>query len=435
MNKLREEVLLKIEEMGLLLSKELRDRVAEERALRKQTLADFDLKIREFIKSVSSSQSSMLTKLSRKVTQLAKGAETSEQGWKQGIGSLANVIRSLQPALDKEIQTRTANESKMNRKLEESMTAIATEVEQVTEKAFAQIEDLGSRVDTMSKRMEELVGRQAAFEAAVGASIERAKMDVLKQVISITEEEKKKREAFEKEFREIHLQNQLQAQKMGGQLDSLGASAEQDREAQQEGLRQASAQQNEALQKLKDLTAEAMKRQEEERDKRLSESETTLKSFMNEKYTKAEDMAKQMNYYQSELNEKGDWIERAERNWQSRLEEEGDLRRGDYKQLEVYLTTRIKEVAGDVKVLLDAMEPQQVVNNKVSETEQLTGTMKKQIRELWQSLEGVRNEFGEFSQEQKMVLGFLDTQQKTKFGILQKDVSNLLTLYGTSSTQ
>eukprot|EP00392_Amoebophrya_sp_AT5.2_P006039 g6049.t1 len=101
----------------------------------------------------------------------------------------------------------------------------------------------------------------------------------------------------------------------------------------------------------------------------------------------------------------------------------------------VYLTTRIKEVAGDVKVLLDAMEPQQVVNNKVSETEQLTGTMKKQIRELWQSLEGVRNEFGEFSQEQKMVLGFLDTQQKTKFGILQKDVSNLLTLYGTSSTQ
>ena len=59
---------------------------------------------------------------------------------------------------------------------------------------------------------------------------------------------------------------------------------------------------------------------------------------MNEKYTKAEDMAKQMNYYQSELNEKGDWIERAERNWQSRLEEEGDLRRGDYKQLEVLQT-------------------------------------------------------------------------------------------------
>lgn len=37
-------------------------------------------------------------------------------------------------------------------------------------------------------------------------------------------------------------------------------------------------------------------------------------------------------------------------------------------------------MAGDVKVLLDAMEPQQVVNNKVSETEQLTGTMKKQVR-------------------------------------------------------
>lgn len=67
--------------------------------------------------------------------------------------------------------------------------------------------------------------------------------------------------------------------------------------------------------------------------------------------------------------------------------------------------------------------------------ELLVLTTATQIRELWQSLEGVRNEFGEFSQEQKMVLGFLDTQQKTKFGILQKDVSNLLTLYGTSSTQ
>ena len=36
MNKLREEILLKIEEMGLLLSKEVRDRVTEERMLRKR---------------------------------------------------------------------------------------------------------------------------------------------------------------------------------------------------------------------------------------------------------------------------------------------------------------------------------------------------------------------------------------------------------------
>ena len=41
MNKLREEILLKIEEMGLLLSKEVRDRVTEERMLRKQAMTDF----------------------------------------------------------------------------------------------------------------------------------------------------------------------------------------------------------------------------------------------------------------------------------------------------------------------------------------------------------------------------------------------------------
>lgn len=45
-------------------------------------------------------------------------------------------------------------------------------------------------------------------------------------------------------------------------------------------------------------------------------------------------------------------------------------------------------------------------------------------------LDRLRNEYVEFAQEQKMVMGFLDSQQKTKFGILQKDVSNLMTLYG-----
>ena len=51
MNKLREEILLKIEEMGLLLSKEVRDRVTEERMLRKQSMTDFDTKIRDFMKN------------------------------------------------------------------------------------------------------------------------------------------------------------------------------------------------------------------------------------------------------------------------------------------------------------------------------------------------------------------------------------------------
>ncbi|CAD7943226.1 unnamed protein product [Amoebophrya sp. A120] len=164
----------------------------------------------------------------------------------------------------------------------------------------------------------------------------------------------------------------------------------------------------------------------------MKDQQDYMQKFVSDNFTSSDQMKKQVDFFQSELNEKGDWIERAERSWQSRLEEEGDLRRQDYKQLETYLSTRIKEVAGDVKVLLDAMEPQQVVNQKAAETEQSTNANKKQIRDLWTSLEGVRGEFGEFAQEQKMVLGFLDTQQKTKFGILQKDVSNLLTLYGTT---
>ena len=57
---------------------------------------------------------------------------------------------------------------------------------------------------------------------------------------------------------------------------------------------------------------------------------------------------------------------------------------------------------------------------------------KKQIRELWIELDKLRAEFNDFSAEQKMVMGFLDSQQKTKFSVLQKDVATLMTLYGGS---
>ena len=40
----------------------------------------------------------------------------------------------------------------MNRKLEESMTAIATEVENVTGRAFAQMETMSGRLEAMEKR-------------------------------------------------------------------------------------------------------------------------------------------------------------------------------------------------------------------------------------------------------------------------------------------
>ena len=83
MNKLREEVLLKIEEMGLLLSKEVRDKVNEERAIRKQTLCDFDVKIRDFIKSLLQSQHASTAKLGKRLTTVVKSVDLSERGWKQ----------------------------------------------------------------------------------------------------------------------------------------------------------------------------------------------------------------------------------------------------------------------------------------------------------------------------------------------------------------
>lgn len=82
MNKLREEVLLKIEEMGLLLSKEVRDKVNEERTLRKQTLCDFDVKIRDFIKSLLQSQHTATTKISKRLTTMVKSVDLTEKGWK-----------------------------------------------------------------------------------------------------------------------------------------------------------------------------------------------------------------------------------------------------------------------------------------------------------------------------------------------------------------
>ena len=89
--------------MGLQLSKEVRDRVAEERLLRKQNLTDFDIKVREFIKASAQQHAAATTRVSRRVANMAKTLELTEKGWKQGVGSVANVVRSIQPALDQEI--------------------------------------------------------------------------------------------------------------------------------------------------------------------------------------------------------------------------------------------------------------------------------------------------------------------------------------------
>lgn len=55
--------------------------------------------------------------------------------------------------------------------------------------------------------------------------------------------------------------------------------------------------------------------------------------------------------------------------------------------------------------------------------------MRSQLKDLWTMVDEIKTELKDFQEEQKMVVGFLDTQQKTKFSILQKDVSNLTKLY------
>ncbi len=59
---------------------------------------------------------------------MVKDVELSERGWKQGIGSVANAVRVLQPAIDNEISVRCANETKFKAKMEQSIDSIERHV-------------------------------------------------------------------------------------------------------------------------------------------------------------------------------------------------------------------------------------------------------------------------------------------------------------------
>lgn len=117
MNKLREEVLLKIEEMGLLLSKEVRDRILEERNQRKSALAEFDLRVRDFVKAVSQNQAAGTNKLSKRLTTVVKSVDLCEASWKSAVTSVASVVRTLQPGLDDEISQRELGDREVKERL------------------------------------------------------------------------------------------------------------------------------------------------------------------------------------------------------------------------------------------------------------------------------------------------------------------------------
>ena len=92
--------------MGLLLSKEVRERVADEKAMRKSAFNDFDTKVRQFIQQTLTATNQNYSKLQKRMTSVARAADLTEKSCKRGIGSVAEVVRSLQPALDGEIQAR-----------------------------------------------------------------------------------------------------------------------------------------------------------------------------------------------------------------------------------------------------------------------------------------------------------------------------------------
>ena len=78
-------------------------------------------------------------------------------------------------------------------------------------------------------------------------------------------------------------------------------------------------------------------------------------------------------------------------------------------------------------------EIKQPVEKRMADIAEFERVARKQLRELWTQLESWRTEYTELVEEQKVFLGFLDCEQKQKFGLLQKDVGHLLTLYGTDS--
>ena len=86
------------------------------------------------------------------MTTIAKNQDLSEKGWKQGVGSVANVVRGLQPALDNEISERNQNEVKITTKLEKTTTKLAEELDSVSKKSFNTTEDLKVRNDIILQK-------------------------------------------------------------------------------------------------------------------------------------------------------------------------------------------------------------------------------------------------------------------------------------------
>jgi len=169
---------------------------------------------------------------------------------------------------------------------------------------------------------------------------------------------------------------------------------------------------------------------------KLVELESGLKKFVENEYADLKTFALleerskgNFEFLQQELVEKSEWLEKLEKQCLQLIDQEANSRRQEAKEAQHYANKRFSTVEENVAELIKSVENLDTVTKEVLSHGDTLNAARKQLKDVWTLADRIKQEFEEFREEQKMVVGFLDTQQKQKFQILQKDVSNLTRLY------
>lgn len=169
---------------------------------------------------------------------------------------------------------------------------------------------------------------------------------------------------------------------------------------------------------------------------KLVELESGIKTLLANEYTTQETFALleerskgNFEFLQQELVEKSEWLEKLEKQCLQLIDSEANSRRQEAKEQQHYANKRFSTVEENVAELIKNVQTLDGVTKEVLNHSDTLNAARKQLKDVWALADGIKTDFEEFREEQKMVVGFLDTQQKQKFQILQKDVSNLTRLY------
>ena len=503
MNKLREEILLKIEEMGLLLSKEVRDRVTEERVLRKQALTDFDNKVRQALRRTAESSKTEQQKLGRRVAALSKNMDLSERGWKQGVGSVAQVVRNAQTVIEEEIRTREGEQRKATTRVERGFGRVNDDLERL-EHGTGPLVDASNRdqverecVAGLRRRMNEV---EQTYEATTTdlKAVHQAFLQEQQQATEslheklhdgfqnmqakvdeqIKSEEERRDESFAR-LEQLVMATMQQQDKDIKQMhedvavlkDHVGVMEHEHLPEVRREIRDSDVQMRKEVddklsalcapgtglvgqhgEKLRELEHSTLK----EVDRRLEELKKTSEAHardhasldhVRENYPSNElfgdletNCTSNFDFFQQELNEKSEWLERLEKQAQSLIEQEQNRRREALHEKEVFYNKRFSALEGGVQELVDGLERAEKEQSELREATvgkaalpEAVEAARRQLKDLFVMFDQLKTGVDEFQEEQKLVVGFLDTQQKAKFQALQKDVKMLTKLYGGST--